>query len=112
MTAEQISALAAKGERPPDGLNATDWLLWYMLRDIYRDFKFGKLDAEKGAERKNEALAIWERENFNREQDKDAINRAVDLWNRVELAGSEYRQNRTIENADKLMEAIYHIPCG
>ena len=87
-----------------------DWLLWYMLRDVYRDFKSGKLDAQKGAERKQHSLSIWEKESFRVRQLNELADRAGKLWTRVEMAASAYQKNRTLKNADKLIEAIYNIP--
>lgn len=112
MTDDQISQLAAKQEMPPDGMTYVDWLLWYMLRDIYRDFKSGKLDAQKGAERKRHALEVWEKESFRVRQLNELADSAGKLWKRIEIAGCNYRKDRTLENADALMKAIYGLPCG
>lgn len=110
MTADQISQLAAKQEMPADGMTCTDWLLWYMLRDIYRDFKAGRLDAEKGAERKKHSLSIWEKETFRARQLNELADSAGKLWTRIETAADTYRLNRTLQNADMLIEAIYNVP--
>lgn len=110
MTADQISQLAAKQEMPEDGMTCTDWLLWYMLRDIYRDFKAGRLDAEKGAERKQHSLSIWEKESFRVRQLNELADSAGKMWKRVEMAANAYRLDRTLQNADKLIEAIYNVP--
>lgn len=110
MTADQISQLAARQEMPPDGMTYVDWLLWYMLRDIYRDFKSGKLDAQKGAERKQHSLSIWEKESFKARQLNELADSAGQLWKRVEMAANDYRKNRSLKNADKVIEAIYNVP--
>lgn len=110
MTADQISQLAAKQEMPADGMTCTDWLLWYMLRDIYRDFKAGRLDAEKGSERKKHSLSIWEKESFRVRQLNELADSAGKMWKRVEMAANAYRLNRSLQNADKLIEAIYNVP--
>lgn len=110
MTADQISQLAAKQEMPPDGMTYVDWLLWYMLRDIYRDFKTGKLDAQKGAERKQHSLSVWEKESFRIRQLNELADSAGKLWKRVETAANDYRKNRSLQNADKVIEAIYNVP--
>ena len=109
MTADQISQLAARQEMPPDGMTYVDWLLWYMLRDIYRDFKAGRLDAEKGAERKQHSLSIWEKESFRVRQLNELADSAGKMWKRIEMAANAYRLNRSLQNADKLIEAIYNV---
>lgn len=105
--AEQISSYAAKNEMPDSGLTYIDWLLWYMLRDIYAEFRQGTLDKERGAARKKHAIEIWEKETFRDEQTRQTAMRVADLWKRVEVAASQYRKDRTLENADLLMVAIY-----
>lgn len=110
MNSDQISQLAAKQEMPADGMTCTDWLLWYMLRDIYRDFKAGRLDAEKGAERKKHSLSIWEKETFRARQLNELADSAGKLWKRIEMYADTYRLNRTLQNADRLIEAIYGVP--
>ena len=112
MTADQISQLAARQEMPPDGMTYVDWLLWYMLRDIYRDFKSGKLDAQKGAERKQHSLSIWEKETLRISQLNELADRAGQLWKRVEMAANAYQTDRTLQNADALIHAIYGVRCG
>ena len=105
--AGQISSYAAKNEMPDSGLTYIDWLLWYMLRDIYAEFRQGTLDKERGAARKKHAIEIWEKETFRDEQTRQTAMRVAAIWKRVELAASQYRKDRTMENADLLMVAIY-----
>ena len=112
LTPDEISALAAQDEKPDADMTTVDWLLWYMLRDVYRDFKHGHITKEQGAERKRQALDIWERQTDRYHADRDLINRVVQLWKTVEAAASTYRKDRTLENADKVMEAIYGMRGG
>ena len=109
MTFDDISKLAAKNERPESGMTYIDYLAWYILRDIYRDFKAGLIDKERGEERKREALSIWECETQKVKQHRDDIFRVAELWKRVESAADAYRLDRTLDNADKLIYAIYGI---
>ena len=112
LTPDEISALAAQEEKPDCDMTAIDWLLWYVLRDVYRDFKQGLISKEKGAERKRQALDIWERQTDRYHADRDLINRVVQLWKNVEAAASAYRKDRTLENADAIMTAIYGMRDG
>lgn len=109
MTFDNISKLAAKNERPESGMTYIDYLAWYILRDIYRDFKAGLIDKERGEERKRDALSIWECETQKVKQHRDDIFRVAELWKRVESAADAYRLDRTLDNADKLIYAIYGI---
>lgn len=109
MTFDDISKLAAKNERPDSGMTYIDYLAWYILRDIYRDFKAGLIDRERGEERKRDALSIWECETQKVAQHRDDIFRVAELWKRVESAANAYRLDRTLDNADKLIYAIYRV---
>lgn len=88
-------------------MNYIDWLLWYMLRDIYNGYKAGTLDKDACVERKAEAVDIWERETFKRDQSRQLATRCADLWKNVEEAASLYRKERTLKNADLMLVAIY-----
>lgn len=107
LTADQISAYASVGEIPKDGMCYVDWLLWYMLRDIYRNYNTGKINKEHGSELKAKAVTVWEKEWFRIDQINQTANRAAELWRRVESAASAFRIDRTLDNADGLLAAIY-----
>ena len=40
---------------------------------------------------------------------KNIVRRQADMWNRIEVAGSRYGTERTIENADAFFEAVYDV---
>ena len=109
LTAAEISALASRNELPGQSMPCIDWLLWYMLRDVYADFNSGISDKVNGAERKRKALSIWEREHERIARDNAIVNRAAELWKSVEEAAAMYRKDRTLQNADLVMLAIYGI---
>ena len=109
LTAEQICKFAKRDEQPTSGMCYIDWLLWYMVRDIYNEHGAGLISAEQGAKRKQSAVRIWEREWECHQRNAAITNRAAELWKSVEEAATAYRKNRTIQNADLLMVAIYGI---
>ena len=78
-----------------------------MLRDIYRNYNTGKINKEHGSELKAKAVTVWEKEWFSIDQINQTANRAAELWKRVESAASAFRIDRTLDNADKLLSAIY-----
>ena len=109
MTFDDISKLAAKNERPESGMTYVDYLAWYVLRDIYRDYKAGRIDKERGESRKRDALDLWERETAKISSIRDQVFEVAELWKRIESAANAYQLNRTVENADKLIFAIYRM---
>ena len=109
LTAEEIGKLAYRNEKPEQGFDYIDWLLWFMLRDIYNQFRAGTMEIDSCVKRKEEAVNIWEKERFRDDQMRQSSSRAAELWKNVEAAASQYRKNRTLENADLVMVAIYGI---
>lgn len=106
-TPTELSALASRNEMPDKPMACIDWLLWYMLRDIYSEFAAGMLTKEQGAERKQHAVRIYEREWERIAQNNALCDRVVNLWKGLEEASSAYRKDRTLENADNLMRVVY-----
>ena len=40
---------------------------------------------------------------------QNIVRRQAEMWNRIEVAGSRYGPERTIENADAFFEAVYDV---
>lgn len=110
-TPDEISKLAMRNEMPDSGMCVIDWLLWYMLRDIYNEHGAGLISAEQGASRKQNAMDLWMHEWEVHQRDAAITYRMAELWKTVEATASMYRKNRTLENADLLMAAIYGMDC-
>ena len=51
LSSDSIVSYAAKGERPEADMDEIDLVLWFTVRDIYREFRSGSLDKETGAQR-------------------------------------------------------------
>lgn len=93
---------AMDGDPIPDGLIASDKVMYIALRGLYRQVKLGVISREVAVSEKNRLL-----------QDYKELQWMDDQWRRyvktikdTEAARSEYRKNRTIENADKLLIAF------
>lgn len=106
-SASEVSALAAKGVMPDKGMTYVSWLLWYMLRDIYNEFSAGTLTKEQGAERKRQAMEIYDRECEYLCRTLETCDRVAKMWRDVEAASTAYRKERTLENADEMMRILY-----
>lgn len=105
MTIDEISALANRGEKPESALGY-EWLLWYRLREIYRDVRHNVLSAINGQTAKDTAVNDYRASKREHE-------RSVLLWKRIEAAGVQYAKSRTLENADAFFRAVYMVsPAG
>lgn len=103
----EVSTLAARNEMPDKPMSYVNWLLWYMLRDIYNEFTAGTLTKEQGAARKKQAMDIYEKECEYLCRTMATCDRMAALWRGIESASTAYRKERSLENADKLMEVVY-----
>lgn len=106
LTEDELSR-AAINEQFPETNASYDWLAWYKLRDVYRDFKAGRISKDLGEQRKR---SIFQ----SRQNEIDFINghwrmekHVADLWKGIEEAGHAYMKEPTIEHADKFVEAVY-----
>lgn len=104
MTVDELSRLAYSGT-PPDSAMPYEWLLWYRLRDIYSNVHDGATSKARGAEQKEQAVNSYQ-------TDKALYDASVQLWTRIEDAGTRYAKDKTIANADAFYEAVYRMKPG
>ena len=109
LSSDSIVSYAAKGERPEADMDEIDLVLWFTVRDIYREFRSGSLDKETGAQRKKAALdafdAAWEKKC----RDRDLVFRSAELWKAIEETATAYRKQPSMETADRMMNVIYGL---
>ena len=108
MTEEEISKCALL-EKFPNGAVVYDHLAWYQLRDVYRDYRSGKITKEEG-EGIKQSIFKYRRTLITREDmAKQAAKHLADFWARIQCAGNEYAKNPTIDTADAFFEAVYRV---
>lgn len=93
---------AIDGDEMPDGLNMFEAALFIALRGLYHHLRNGYVTREVAVREKTRLLREYQNRLFLEEQCK----RYVQTIKNTEVARSEYRKNRTIENADKLLIAF------
>ena len=111
-TVQELSSLAAKGVRPKDGLTYYEWLLWYELRDIYSDWKNKTSTEEALKARKQDAVSRYDKLRRIERTHSEDMRRVADLFKAIEAVGISYRKERTLENADRLMNVVYGLLGG
>lgn len=91
----------AGGEMPKD-LEYPDQILFLELRLLYDSYKRKLIDRDTATQEKVELLRTYEAHKI-----VDRMGKVwVDQIRRTELARAEYRKNKTIENADKLLACV------
>lgn len=93
---------AMSGGEMPNGLEYPDQILFLELRLLYDSYKRNIVNREKATQEKAELLRTYEAHKIVDRMGKEW----VDQIKRTELARAEYRKNKTIENADKLIACV------
>lgn len=98
---------AFNNEPLPEGLDLADKMYYIGLRCLYAMHSKSLISAELAAEEKkklsDECLTVKsELEFLNRESET--------LKNRIDKQAKNYKNNPTLENADKLYAAFYNLP--
>ena len=94
--------IAMSGGEMPTGLEYPDQILFLELRLLYDSYKRKMIDRELATREKVELLRVYEAHKIVDSMGKEW----VDQIKRTELARAEYRKNKTIENADKLIACV------
>lgn len=101
--------LAMRGDTMPGGLNAADQVCFQGLAFLYSRYRAGIISKEAAsAEKKLIVMRCVEAKRAAAFGEK-CSQHAVKLWRNVEQAANAYQTDRTLENADKLIAAIYGI---
>lgn len=96
----------AGGEMPKD-LEYPDQILFLSLRLLYESYRRKLIDRESATREKVELLRTYEANKIVDKMGKEW----VDQIKRTELARAEYRKDKTIENADKLLACVEGGKC-
>ena len=94
--------IAMAGGEMPKGLEYPDQILFLELRLLYDSYKKQLIDRETATREKVELLRTYEAHKIVDRMGKEW----VDQIKRTELARAEYRKDKTIENADKLLDCV------
>lgn len=94
--------IAMSGGEMPKGLEYPDQILFLELRLLYDSYKRKLIDRDKATQEKVELLRTYEAHKIVDNMGKEW----VEQIKRTELARAEYRKNKTLENADRLIDAI------
>lgn len=106
MTLEEIQVAAYEFNRIPDpDLPPADCLLWYMLRDIYDRYRNNIISQAEGEAEKQKAMQMYRKNKADTEAAQAFLRYNARMWQLTEEARSNYRLDRTLENADALIEA-------
>lgn len=94
--------IAMAGGEMPDGLEYPDQILFLELRMLYEQLKKGVVDRPMAMKEKRKLLDTYRLHKFNDNMGKEW----AEQIKQTEIARANYRKNRTLENADRLVDLI------
>ena len=97
---------AMQGQPVPKGLDIADSCLYIALKNLYAMYRNKLISREDAKEEKRRLIYNWKADKSKIEflnRDSDA------LRNKIGAASENYKNNQSIENADKLYAAIYNL---
>lgn len=103
----EFERAAMRGGEMPDGLTRKEQDLFLALRELYHQCHVGVITREIGVADKKKMVQSFEREEKTETFHAELAKHCAELWKNVECAASDYRKERTLENADRIMAAIY-----
>jgi hypothetical protein len=108
MTIEEISKYASTGNMP-DQMTCPERCLFYSLRDLYAMHKENRITRTQGEKMKQEIVKRYMDDVRVYGFADKYIKHNARLWKEIEEAGSKYRKEPSIENADAFLEAVYGV---
>lgn len=93
---------AMAGLEMPDGLSYPDQILYLSLRMLYAQYFKKLIDRETATKEKKKLLDEYRVYQYREEMG----NQWVEVIRLTDLARCDYKKNRTLENADRLIEII------
>ena len=96
------------GQLPAEELLCPERALFYSLKDIYDNYRKGLISKAQGESQKNKALRQFDLDMGSYTSAMKILRDNAEMWKRIELAGNHYRLDRTLENADAFIEAVYN----
>lgn len=107
-TIEEIQLAAYDFEQIPDAdLPAPEALLWYELRDVYDRYKNHIIPKAVGESEKQKAMQRYHNNRSTLDTAETILRHNAKMWAAIEIAADAYRLDRTLENADAFITAVY-----
>ena len=105
MDADQLEDIAFNGGPMPDLRSQAQCVLFQALRNLYSYARRVQMSPEQGRLEKKEIMQAYKINRFL----EDVEEATVQMWKRIEIAAANYAKVPSVENADKLYEAIYRV---
>ena len=97
---------AMRGDPMPTGLDWRGVAEYIAFTALYRDYRAGRIDRQTASDYKAKLIAALNGAEGSYEFERKCWVSAGERYKATETAKNEYRKNRTLENADKLVATL------
>lgn len=90
--------------------NGSEWpetLLYYRARDLYRDYRKGRVERSDAEAAKRKVMQQYDRDVAERTLLSELYAQNAARWKAVEQAVREYTHRPSVEAADRIVTALY-----
>lgn len=104
---------AMSNEPMPDGLPSEEQAAYQALAHLYGRYRLKLISREDGHTEKCKIQYEFDLRKRQAETDRKLAKHHADMLRKLEGAANAYAKNRTLENADRLYQAVYGaVPSG
>lgn len=100
---------AYRGEAVPAGLDVLDTFAFVSLRHIYAQLRRGDITRSQAERDKGRLCYELDKAKRTANSDRKMAEQSSTMFKNIEGAANAYGRERTMENADRLYEAIYKV---
>lgn len=100
---------AYRGDPVPDGLGVLDTFGFIALRSLYAQLRKGEITRSQAEQDKGKLCYVLDKEKRVAAADRQLAEQSTKMYRNIEGAANAYGRERTVENADRLYEAIYRV---
>ena len=104
---ELINRYAYAEQIPDIQMTCPERCLWYTLRDVYRAYRAGDITKAAGEQKKRAAMKQYDIDCGVVDSALKIVLHDAKMWKAIEIAHIAYNADRTLENADRFIEAVY-----
>lgn len=108
----ELEKLAMRGMPMPENLTLYQQMFFQCMENLYARYKRKYISKEKAIQEKR---AVYRKtKEYKRLFDlySRSIKETARFWKEIELQGSRYAKNKTIQNADSFYDAVYGFSRG
>ena len=100
---------AMRGDPMPEGLRLYEQCAYQALRHLYALYHRKVIPREDAAQEKKKLRAQYEIAKADFETNRRNNLKNAQMWKQIEAAANRYSAERTLENADAFVEAVYGV---